>query len=377
MKTSISGFPSYSLQESRAFWALQQDLYDLYKQFGYPPIFTPSFENLEALRGNGDDKEIFEFEENGLRFDLTVPLVTYINLHSLPMPFRRAQIAPVWRGERAQKHRFREFYQADVDYVAKASINIHNVHEILNIITQALPIVGKHVHIPTVHLEISSRVLMQELLKVHGTPNVTAAVLMVVDKSAKHKDPDAYITQQLSTLGTKCLDDLLKFVNSEVLKPSEVYETVMQEILTLAYTHGLTFNPRMARGLAYYTDFVFEGYLAGNESAVLGGGVYTKDGFNGVGCSLGLTRILSVCPLREPSKDAVFVMLKDKSENALAFAHLQANNLRREGCPSVIVSDRGTPYSDQMRLAEQLNCSHVIFPDGTDKYLKYGDKNKP
>lgn len=295
----------------------------VYRLSAFLPIDTPALEYSEILLGKGGgetEKQVFRFTDSGsrdvaLRFDLTVPLARFTALHfaSLTFPFKRYQIAKVWRGEKPQAGRFREFIQCDVDILGED--NALSDAEILLVIADALRELSLSF---TVH--VNSRSLFNRFLKSKGLSGKKDEILREIDKIAKTGEES--VMQNLSVIcSEKSAEALLDFITTD--KNAAAEESIsyleekigegeteegkrLREVFAFLRAAGVekhfVFDPSVARGLDYYTGIVFETFLddAPDIGSVSSGGrydnlcaLYTKEKVSGVGASIGVDRLIS------------------------------------------------------------------------------------
>ncbi len=296
---------------------------EVFARYGFEPVETPAFERIETLMGKyGDEGEklIFRILERGeggregkadlaLRYDLTVPLARLIAQNpALPMPFKRYQIQPVWRADRPQKGRFREFYQCDADIVGVNS-RVADA-ECLAVAHDVLTRLG----FAAFQIKLNHRGLLREMVAAAGAAEFEGAVLNAIDKLDKVSWEAAFAPLVDSGPGPEAIERLrailasphdLEAVAAAVGSPASAHVAELREVLAHARALGaasVVFDATLARGLGYYTGPVFEAViLDGGVGSVSGGGRY--DGLVGmfsgrsvpaVGISLGLERLLVV-----------------------------------------------------------------------------------
>lgn len=319
-----------------------------FQRFGFQPLETPSMENLSTLTGKyGDEGDQLLFKilnsgdfaadltetdlqagakkmtpkiaEKGLRYDLTVPFARYVvmNRNALTMPFRRYQMQPVWRADRPQKGRYREFYQCDADVVGTDSLLCEA--EIILMIHE----VFRNMGIMDFTLKINNRKILAGIAEVIGVPGEEATLSIAIDKLdkiGKEKVLDELRERGFSETAIQNLTPLFGFVNQKTeqvleqlqhwLSASEMARrgvTELTETLQLVQQYGLTdsrveIDPTLARGLSYYTGAIFEVKANGVAiGSVSGGGRYDNltgafgmPGLSGVGISFGVDRIYDV-----------------------------------------------------------------------------------
>jgi histidyl-tRNA synthetase len=339
----ISGFPEYLPAQQRAFDAITAKIRHAYESFGYTPLETAAVERTETLISKGiDAKEVYGLrrlaastgandddttgaKELALRFDLTVPTARYVaqNYGQLVFPFRRHQIQPVWRGERPQKGRYRQFHQCDIDYIADGAGNLPLAAdaEILACAFTALSSLGLKFT-----MRVNNRKLLNGLFAQAGIAEEsrTAAIKIIDDLE---KQPTAMTLEKLQALTPKAGDllsvltgkaNIVKDANtSEGLK--ELEDVVGGAMLQLANSANATSNHcrlvydyTIARGLDYYTGTVVETTLheAPELGSICSGGRYenlaeslSDRALPGVGISIGLGRLGMWMVEQEPWKD--------------------------------------------------------------------------
>lgn len=320
----LPGFLELLPQEQIVFNKILDSIRKTYENFGFMPLDTPVIEKSEVLlaKGGGEtEKQIYRFTKGdtdmSLRFDLTVPLARYVAQHSseLTFPFRRYQIGKVFRGERNQKGRFREFYQCDIDIVGTNELSLVNDAEIISVIYTTFKALG----FMDFTIRVSNRKILQGLLNTIGVPD-KISVLRIIDKLEKIGQQN--ITQELNDLGLnhEDIERTLALVelrgnNDEVLARLDT-----MGIDDVEYKQGLTelkqvieavkhfkvpsdnakIDLSITRGLDYYTGTVFETTLNNYQQlgSVCSGGrydnlaeYYTTKRLPGVGASIGLTRL--------------------------------------------------------------------------------------
>lgn len=325
---AISGFPEWTPNVRLAEERLINIIRDTYQLFGFTPIETPAVEQFDVLTSKGGiQRQIYTVgkpeegqesaTEMGLHFDLTVPLARYVvqNANKLTFPFRRYQIQKVWRGERAQRGRFREFYQCDVDIIGRDTLDpIHDAEIpcVINATFEAL-------ELPDFRVQISNRRVLGDLLRVEeSSPEKLASVLRVIDKSDRdglektqarlkeEKLSDKLLSAVIELIQCQDGTDAAKILESVGASQDGLNElrTVMQSAIDLGMpSERLRPNFAIARGLDYYTGTIYETFIVGKEkwgSICSGGryddlaGFFTNQKYPGVGISIGLTRLFSL-----------------------------------------------------------------------------------
>jgi len=408
----ISGFPEFlpagRLVENQVLAAITST----FELHGFAPIETRSVEPLDQLARKGEiDKEIYvvrrlhaqegDADELGLHFDLTVPFARYVLEHSghLNFPFRRYQVQKVWRGERPQEGRYREFTQADIDIVGRDRLADHHDAEIPLVALDVFGRLHRDLGLPPVSIRVNNRKLSEGFYRGLGIED-TAAVLQRVDKYDK-VGPDVVVellTEQVGlseTQASACV--ALAGISSED-------ESFVDQVRALGVTHELleegladlasliriargtepgrvVADLRIARGLDYYTGTVYETLLLGSEKlgSVASGGRYdslASDGkatFPGVGYSFGITRILApligkgvlTATRGVPSAVLVAVDSEETRDRAISVAR----RLRERGI-ACEVAPKADKFGRQIRFAERRGIPFVWFGANLDDSVK-------
>jgi len=370
----------------------------VFRAHGYRPIETPALEYAEILKGKGgeeSDKQLYEFDDAGgrrvaLRFDLTVPLARYVAEHqgSLVFPFRRYHVAPVWRGERPQKGRFREFLQCDADLVGATGDAADA--EMLVVMAAAY----EALDVGEVTLCFNDRRVLAGMLERLGASDLAVPVLRALDKLDKQGadvvaremgaaglTPDA--VSRLLDLAEPGTDDADTLASLErAVRGSEVGEqgvAALGRVRDLVLASGvaperLRVDPRIARGLDYYTGIVYEARFAdapGFGSVGAGGryddlaGLYTKARLPGVGGSIGLDRLLAALEERDAvgsGDETADAMVVHPGESRLDGAFAFAAGLRARGLAAHVYPE-GKKHGAQMRYADRVGIRFVFTPD--------------
>ncbi len=400
----ISGYPEWLPAQKRVEQKIVAAIARQLELSGFVPLETRSVEPLSVLCSKGDDKEIYvlkrlhaiegEVEKLGLHFDLTVPFARYVEQFQseLVFPFKRYQIQKVWRGERKQEGRYREFLQCDLDIVAQNQLPLHFDAEMARLLMQIWACVP--LRDQTMRLKLSHRKILQGFYQGLGiaTDNV-AETLRCVDKLAKigADEVKRLLMAEVGMTQTQAEKALaLGSISSESqvfvasVKALGVAHPLLDEGLDeLAAVMSmveavpgceLVVDLSIARGLDYYTGTVYEGYLVGHEhiGAVCSGGRYDrlvggdKKALPGVGVSLGLTRLLGygfdhgLLDLELPPMVHVLVIMTD--EEMRAQANQVASVLRQRGI-GADVFHQVQNFGKQIRHAEKRGIPYVWFVD--------------
>ena len=387
---TLSGFLELLPDRESQMQTIQQILRDTYSLFGFTPIDTPLMEASEVLlaKGGGEtEKQIYRFEKGdsdlSLRFDLTVPLAKYVamNAGQLAFPFRRYQIGKVYRGERAQRGRFREFYQADVDVIGDGTLDPSNEAEMVAIICTVFSRLG----LDRFQVRINNRKLLNGLFSWLGLSNKAQAVMTAIDKLDKI-GPEKVCALLVEDLGVApdIAEKLMNVVSSPdpaaTLDSLEGCDPALDDgIRELKLVTGLLpsfgvpadkwrLDLTIARGLDYYTGTVYETTLLDHPEvgSVCSGGryddlaaYYTDRKLPGVGVSIGVSRLFFILQdqdlLRDeaivPPCDALVIPMGD----VLDWAVQAATELRGAGIRSQVYMEQKKAkakfaYADKLRI---------------------------
>jgi histidyl-tRNA synthetase len=349
-----------------------------FESYGFSPSETPAFEYAELLEGKYGEEEklIYKFEDMGgrklaLRYDLTVPLVRVVAMNQLTMPYKRYCISRVWRFDRPQKGRFREFWQCDVDIVGVSDMNADA--EIISCAIDAFEALG----LKGFKFKVNNRKVLDELLaKIGISKDRELAVFRALDKLEKLGEKE--VRKELKEIPEDKLDGLM---NALKIKSLEEIEKLLGETegvkemrrlfkLIEEYGKGVDLDLSMVRGLDYYTGPIFEVAL-GDYGSIAGGGRYDKiigkisekEDVPAVGISLGIERIIEV--MREKnllskrkSSAKVYVLRADSESEDTAVRIMQ--KLRRSGFATV--GDLlGRNFSNQMKYADKLGVEKIVI----------------
>ena len=396
---TLSGFmellPAPQMQLER----MMQILRETYALYGFTPLDTPLLESAEILlaKGGGEtEKQIYRFQKGdsdlALRFDLTVPLAKYVALHAneLSFPFRRYQIGKVYRGERAQRGRFREFYQADIDIIGDGKLDILNEAEIPSIIYTIFRRFG----LKRFTIRVNNRKLLNGFYALLGLSEQAGDIMRTVDKLDKiGAEKVRVILIEDCGVSEEQADEILRFIairgtNAEVLDAlqawsgkNEVFDTGLAELTAVAAQLSAFGVPEgnfaidltIARGLDYYTGTVYETTLDDHREigSVCSGGryddlaaYYTDRKLPGVGISIGLTRLFYVLGEQGMLNDALPTAPADclllPMTDDLSAAVRLATALRQAGIRTQLYSEQ-KKFKAKMQYADKLGIPYVIF----------------
>lgn len=322
---TLPGFMELLPKEQILFNQMKEKIQKSYEKFGFLPLDTPIIEMANVLlakAGGETEKQIYRFQKGdndlALRFDLTVPLAKYITeyYNELSFPFRRYQIGKVYRGERPQKGRFREFYQCDIDIIGDGELSIINDAEIPSIIYNTIRELG----FEDFTICINNRKILNGLFQELNQEELSVDIMRIIDKLEKIGEEN--VKASLTELGVKedAIEKIMKFIRidgttDEKLQEleklgftSELFKQGLQElkqVVTYVRAFGVPdsnfkVDLTIARGLDYYTGTVYETFLNKYREigSVCSGGrydnlaeFYTDRKLPGVGVSIGLTRL--------------------------------------------------------------------------------------
>lgn len=414
----LAGFMELTPSDQILFNEMMDTIRKNYEKFGFLPIDTPIIEKAEVLlaKGGGDtEKQIYRFNkgdtELALRFDLTVPLARYVAQHfsQLTFPFKRYHIGKVYRGEKAQKGRFREFYQCDIDIIGNGSLDIINDAEIPSVIYSTFTDLG----FGEFTIKINNRKVLKGFFKSLGIKDSTE-VLRSVDKLEKIGIEGVRKELLSQGLDDLTIDRILEFIgikgsNIEILNSlkdlkieNDVFKEGLDELEAVNHfvkTFGVpednfSIDLTIARGLDYYTGTVYETFLDKypNIGSICSGGryddlagYYTKQRLPGVGISIGLTRLfyqLNETGLIKTSDRSLNKVIIIPMEGCLDKAVETASILRSNNINTQIYAE-DTKLGKKFSFADKSNIQYalIIGPDEIkeNKYtlrnMKTGDQS--
>ncbi|MEV6518179.1 histidine--tRNA ligase [Micromonospora chalcea] len=416
--TPISGFPEWTPAQRMIEQFVLDRIRATFELYGFAPLETRSVEPLDQLLRKGDTaKEVYLLrrlqadadgpagdDALGLHFDLTVPFARYVleNAGKLQFPFRRYQIQKVWRGERPQEGRYREFLQADIDIVDRDTLPAHYEAEMPLVIGDAL----RSLPIPPVRIQVNNRKICEGFYRGIGLTD-TEAALRAVDKL--DKIGPAGVTELLaSTAGASEAQAKAVLSLAEISAPDASFADAVRGLgvsdplldegvaeltavveTAAAHAPGLCVaDLRIARGLDYYTGTVYETQMIGYErfGSICSGGRYdnlASSGnvrFPGVGISIGVTRLLGLLfgaeALSVSRSVPTCVLVAVTAEEDRPASDAVAAALRSRGVPTE-VSPSAAKFGKQIRYAERRGIPYVWFPgaDGDEvKDIRSGEQ---
>ena len=396
---TLSGFMELLPAPQQQMERMMDILRRTYSLYGFTPLDTPVIEAAEVLlaKGGGEtEKQIYRFQKGdadlSLRFDLTVPLAKYVALHynDLAFPFRRYQIGKVYRGERAQRGRFREFYQADIDVIGDGKLDIVNEAEIPSIIYQTFTSLG----LTRFQIRVNNRKILNGFYAMLGLTEQSGDIMRTVDKLDKigAGKVRTCLTEDVG-LTAEQADEIMRFIsitgsNRQVLDALAVYQgrhelfdQGLEELNTVTRylsafgvpEENFAVDLTIARGLDYYTGTVYETTLLDHPEigSVCSGGrydnlaeYYTDRQLPGVGISIGLTRLFYVLGEQgllnpqlptAPADVLILPMTQD-----LTPAIRLATRLRSAGVRTQLYTEQ-KKFKAKMNYADKLGVPYVVF----------------
>ena len=394
---TLSGFMELLPNEQVLFNQMVDKIRTSYEKFGFLPIDTPVIEASEVLlakAGGETEKQLYTFTKGDnnltLRFDLTVPLAKYVAeyYNQITFPFRRYQIGKVYRGERAQRGRFREFYQCDIDIIGDGELNIINDAEIPAIMYETFKSLG----LPNFSVHINNRKILNGLFEAANVKEKSVDIMRTIDKIEKiGKDTVIAIFKDDYNMQDDSINTIINFIEisgttDEKLEKleklgieNEIYKKGVEELKEVV-RHIRLFNVpdesfeidlSIARGLDYYTGTVYETFLNDYKSigSICSGGryndlagYYTDKELPGVGMSIGLTRlffILNDIGLIKTDKKSISDVLVVSMLDDLTKTIEVANELRNAGINTEIYFDN-KKIKAKFKYADKLNIPYVI-----------------
>ena len=396
---TLSGFMELLPADQIKMEKMMETLRKSYSVYGFAPLDTPIIESAEVLlaKGGGEtEKQIYRFNKGdsdlALRFDLTVPLAKFVaaNYGSLTFPFRRYQIGKVYRGERAQRGRFREFYQADIDIIGDGKLDIINEAEIPAIIYRTFTALG----LRGFKIKVNNRKLLNGFYSLAGMSEKAGDIMRTVDKLDKigANKVRQLLMDELHMFSHKA-DDVMDFMaisgtNAEVIAGLERYRGMdalfdegLEELKTVTRyladfgvpEENFAIDLSIARGLDYYTGTVYETEMTAHPeigSVCSGGryddlaGYYTDKKLPGVGISIGLTRLFYVLNeqgmLSDETVSAPADALVIPMTEELGYAIAAATALRDAGIRTQLYCEQ-KKFKAKMSYADKLGIPYVIL----------------
>lgn len=393
--STLPGMMELLPEDQMVFDTIKRRIEDVFIKNAFFSIDTPAIEKLDVLlsKGGGEtSKQVYRIDSSkknqGLRFDLTVPLAKYVSMYmqDLAFPFRRYQIAKVYRGERNQKGRYKEFYQCDIDIIGNEKLSLYNDAEIVKCMYEAL----KSIDVPDFEFQFNNRKILNGYFSYLGIEDFESC-LRIIDKLDKIGIDN--VKEELSKLNLddEKIDSILNFLkidgtNLEIIEKLETLNIdnelfvcgleelkfVYEDILSLGVSpDNIKINLSITRGLDYYTGSVFETFFKEYREigSICSGGRYdslannfTKSKLPGVGMSIGLTRLfyqlqeLNLVKGQQTNFDCVIIPMKGYEKNAVKLMNdLRSSSVR---CMSYLEDDK---LKKKFNYADKLSVKYVII----------------
>ena len=388
---TLPGFMELKPNEQILFNQIKEKIEESYKRFGFLPLDTPILELsgvLLAKAGGETEKQIYRFtrgDDLAMRFDLTVPLAKYVskNYGELQFPFRRYQIGKVYRGERPQKGRFREFYQADIDIIGDGELSIMNDAEIPSIIYTTF----KNLGFDDFTIRINNRKILNGLFEYLNIVELSTKIMRIIDKLEKIGKENVKLELLKLNIEEENVIKILEFIsisgnNEEKIEAleklnikNEVFEKglfELKEVVKYIRLFGVpeenfSIDLTIARGLDYYTGTVYETFLDNYREigSVCSGGRYdnlaenyTDKSLPGVGIAIGVTRLfdqLNDLKLIKTEKESISDVLVISTSDDVSECLPIANTFRKEGINTeVYMNDKKMKakfkYSNKLKI---------------------------
>ena len=396
---TLSGFMELLPGPQQQLEQIMEILRRTYSLYGFTPLDTPVIESSEVLlaKGGGEtEKQIYRFQKGdadlSLRFDLTVPLAKYVALHynDLTFPFRRYQIGKVYRGERAQRGRFREFYQADIDIIGDGKLSILNEAEIPAIIYKTFSALG----LKRFQIRVNNRKILGGFYEILHWSHRAEDIMRIVDKLDKiGPEKVGLMLYDEAGMDEDAVGEVMKFISlkgssEEILHAleeyrgqNETFDQGLEELNTVVRYLGdfgvpaenFAVDLTIARGLDYYTGTVYETTLLDHPEigSVCSGGrydnlaeYYTDRRLPGAGISIGLTRLFYVLgeqgmlnpDLPTAPADVLILPMTEDLSAAIALA----TRLRENGIRTQLHCEE-KKFKQKIAYADKLGIPYVIF----------------
>ena len=394
---TLPGFMELLPTDQIMFNEIKEKIQKSYEKFGFLPLDTPVIESSEVLlakAGGETEKQVYRFTKGesdlSLRFDLTVPLAKYVSeyYNELSFPFRRYQIGKVYRGEKAQAGRFREFYQCDIDIIGDETLSIINDAEIPSIIYETFKTLGFN----KFTICINNRKILNGLFEELNLQEKSTDVLRIIDKIEKIGEDK--VKEELSKIEIidSSIDTIINFIKIQGNKQekiekleklqikSETFKLGVEELKTVLNgikTFGVPeenyeVDLSIARGLDYYTGTVYETFIDGykNLGSVCSGGryenladYYTERKLPGVGVSIGLSRFfyqLNKAGLLSNEKNTIAKVLVVSMDEDISKAIEVATILRTNNINTQIYTEN-KKIKSKFKYADKLKIPYVII----------------
>lgn len=400
----LSGFVELLPQSQFVFDTIKSTIENTYKKAGFVAIDTPTIEKSEVLfakAGGETEKQVYRFTKGendlSLRFDLTVPFARYVSEHyaDLVFPFKRYQIGKVYRGERAQKGRYREFFQADIDIVAENNLSIMYDVEIISTIIKTISKLTSDFNLGNFKVRVSNRKIWDGFFSQFGIEDSKkVSAVAIIDKRYKFKTEDDFKAELKSVINDEKVYNLaIALLKIEYLpnigisipenhhsdfafiKDNELMKQGITELETVMkfLPHNAVVDLSIVRGLDYYTGTVYETFLTDYPEfgSISSGGryehlcdFYTDKVICGVGGSIGLSRLF--VPLIEDGKITIDKSMMDvvilpQNENCYKMATEIQDELNAKTNAKVSTIFENKKFKKLMEYANKINAKFAII----------------
>lgn len=400
----LSGFVELLPQSQFVFDTIKSTIENTYKKAGFVAIDTPTIEKSEVLfakAGGETEKQVYRFTKGendlSLRFDLTVPFARYVSEHyaDLVFPFKRYQIGKVYRGERAQKGRYREFFQADIDIVAENNLSIMYDVEIISTIIKTISKLTSDFNLGNFKVRVSNRKIWDGFFSQFGIEDSKkVSAVAIIDKRYKFKSEDDFKAELKSVINDEKIYNLaIALLKIEYLpnigisipenhhsdfafiKDNELMKQGITELETVMkfLPHNTVVDLSIVRGLDYYTGTVYETFLTDYPEfgSISSGGryehlcdFYTDKVICGVGGSIGLSRLF--VPLIEDGKITIDKSMMDvvilpQNENCYKMATEIQDELNAKTNAKVSTIFENKKFKKLMEYANKINAKFAII----------------
>lgn len=400
----LSGFVELLPQSQFVFDTIKSTIENTYKKAGFVAIDTPTIEKSEVLfakAGGETEKQVYRFTKGendlSLRFDLTVPFARYVSEHyaDLVFPFKRYQIGKVYRGERAQKGRYREFFQADIDIVAENNLSIMYDVEIISTIIKTISKLTSDFNLGNFKVRVSNRKIWDGFFSQFGIEDSKkVSAVAIIDKRYKFKTEDDFKAELKSVINDEKIYNLaIALLKIEYLpnigisipenhhsdfafiKDNELMRQGITELETVMkfLPHNAVVDLSIVRGLDYYTGTVYETFLTDYPEfgSISSGGryehlcdFYTDKVICGVGGSIGLSRLF--VPLIEDGKITIDKSMMDvvilpQNENCYKMATKIQDELNAKTNAKVSTIFENKKFKKLMEYANKINAKFAII----------------
>lgn len=394
---TLPGFMELMPEDQILFNQMKETIQKTYEKYGFLPIDTPIIESSDVLlakAGGETEKQVYNFNKGDtnltLRFDLTVPLAKYVAeyYNDLTFPFRRYQIGKVYRGEKAQRGRYREFYQCDIDVIGDGSLSLIHDAEMPSIIYEIFREIGLNEFC----IYINNRKILNGLFEYIKAENIATDIMRIVDKIDKIGKDNVILELEKLNIEKESISMIMQFIsitgsNDEILKKldnmhivNELFNNGKEELSNVVKYMRLfnipeeyfKINLSIARGLDYYTGTVYETFLNNYKeigSICSGGryndlsGFYTDKVLPGVGISIGLSRlffVLNDLNLIKQNKKSISRVIIISMVDDLSCSIKIANILRKEKINSEIYFD-DKKIKAKFKYADKLHIPYAII----------------